>query len=118
MSLLDEYFDLRSKVFDYFGYVEDYKAIPLEDCRSFYWRLYGTGPGLVRFAESKEQLDDPEQNYYEDEIYTQRFLPKWVYRGTEFTIVCADPHTDGNHFLRVFDNTKECSSESEESSHG
>ena len=59
------------------------------------------------FAETPEQLDDADGNYYEDEIYTQRFLPKWVYRGEDYTMVCVDTHTDGNQFLRIFDNLKE-----------
>jgi hypothetical protein len=44
---------------------------------------------------------------YAAEIYTQRFLPKWVYRGAEYTMVCVDTRTDGNKFLMVFDNKKE-----------
>lgn len=108
MKLLDDYLAGREQVFAYFGYVEDWRAIPIDDARAYYWRLDGEGPGTVRFAETAEQLDDADGNYYEDEIYTQRHLPKWVYRGEAFTMVCCDPHTDGNVFLRIFDNEREC----------
>jgi hypothetical protein len=107
MKLLDDYLTLKEQVFEYFGYVEDYRAIPIEDSREFYWRLYGEGPGDVQFSENESKLDDPEMDYYENEIYTQRFLPRWVYRGKEFTMVCVDTHTDGNQFMRIFDNSKE-----------
>ena len=45
-------------------------------------------------------------NFYTEEIYKQRFLPKWVYLGKDFTMICCDTQVDGNKFLRVFDNAK------------
>ena len=107
MKQLDDYFALQKQIYDYFGYFEDWRVIPLEDNREHFWRLDGEGPGTVRFAETEALLDDEEMNYYEDDIYTQRHLQKWVYRGKDFTMVCVDTHTDGNQFLRVFDNAKE-----------
>jgi hypothetical protein len=107
MKLLDSYFELKKQIYEYFGYVEDYVIIPIEDSRKMFWRLYGNGPGVVRFAETENLLDDPKQNYYENEIYTQRFLKKWVYRGEKYTMVCVDTHTDGNKFLQIFSNEKE-----------
>lgn len=105
MKLLDDYFAAREQVFAYFGYVEDWRVIPIEDSREYFWRLDGEGPGSVRYAQTEQALDDDDG--YEDEIYTQRHLPKWVYRGPEYTMVCVDTHTDGNQFLRIFDNAKE-----------
>lgn len=107
MKLLDEYFKLQDQIYKYFGYVEDWVVIPIEDSRDVYWRLNGEGPGTVRFADTEELLDDPDMNYYENEIYTQRFLTKWIYRGEKFTMICVDTHTDGNRFLQIFDNSKE-----------
>ncbi len=107
MKLLDEYNEVRQAIFDYFGHVEDYRVIPLDDARDYYWHLEGEGPGQVHFADMKEELVEQTGNYYVDEIYTQRFLDKWVYRGEQFTMICCDPQTDGNKFLRIFDNSKE-----------
>src|SRR4051812_710924 len=107
MKLLDNYFSLEQQIFDYFGYQEDWCVLPLNDSRDYYWRLDGDGPGAVMFALTEEELRNEEGDYYSDEIYTQRHLPKWVYRGAEFTMICVDTHTDGNRLLRVFDNTKE-----------
>lgn len=106
MKKLEQYFKLQQEIYDYFGYHEDWCIIPMDDCTRFYWRLTGTGPGTVQFAETIEQLES-EGDYCENEIWTQRFLPKWVYRGKDYTMVVVDPHTDGNHFLQIFDNEKE-----------
>ena len=109
MKLLDQYFKLQKEIYDYFGYNEDWVVIPLDDNRGYYWYLTGEGHGdEVKYAADKINLfDGTEDDGYSSEIYTQRFLPKWVYRGEEFTMVCIDTHTDGNKFLAVFDNSKE-----------
>lgn len=113
MQLLTDYFSSIKKVHDYFGYVEDWVTIPLDDATEYVWELSQNenGSGYVRFALHKCELpsDDNEEGgeYYENEIYTQRFLPKWVYRGEEYTMVCVDTRTDGNKYLRIFDNSKE-----------
>ena len=108
MNVIDDYFKLRKQVFDHFGYVEDWKAIPLDDARDYYWKLTGEGPGFVRFAETIEDLEDIDGgNYYQNSIYTQRFLPRWVYRADDYTMIAVDTHTDMNKFLSIFDNKKE-----------
>ena len=108
MELLKDYFRLQQEIYDYFGYVEDWKVIPLDDCTDYYWKLieHGDGRGEVMFAEGIEALDS-DGDYYVNSIYTQRFLPKWVYRGKDYTMICLDTHVDGNKLLRVFDNKKE-----------
>lgn len=107
MELLDQYLELQEQIFAYFGYVENWRAIPIDDCRQYFWYLNGEGPGEVHYADSQEALEAHDGNYYVDEIYTQRHLPKWVYRGDEFTMVCCNPQVDGNKFLRIFDNSKQ-----------
>lgn len=107
MKLLDDYLELQRELFEYFGYVEDWRVIPVDDARAYYWRLYGEGPGEVRFAETPELLDDPDGNYYANEIYTQRFLPRWIYRGPEYTMVVVDTNVDDNKFLQIFSNDRE-----------
>ena len=108
MILLSEYNAKRQELFDYFGYVEDWVAIPVDDGTQYHWRLTGEGRGdEVQFADTLEELLSQEGNYYVNEIYTQRFLPKWVYRGADYTMVVVDTHTDGNKFLQIFANSKE-----------
>ena len=106
IKLLDDYQNLRNELFDYFGYVEDWKVIPIDDCRGYIWYLTGEGAGdSVYFAESFQDFEEGE--YYSNEIYAQRFLPKWVYRGKEYTMICVDTRTDDNKFLAIYENSKE-----------
>lgn len=108
MKLLDEYLKLQEGIFSYFGYVEDWRILPLDDCRQYYWYLTKDGRGgLVCFADTEAELERQDGQYYENEIYTQRHLPRWVYRGAEYTLVVVDTHTDGNQLLSVFTNSRE-----------
>ena len=110
MKLLKEYFELQAKIYEYFGYSEDWKVIPLDDATEFHWYVIEDehGGGEVHFSDDVEKLKDIDTGeYFANEIYTQRFLPKWVYRGEEYTMICVDTHTDGNKFLQGFDNKKE-----------
>ena len=109
MQLLTEYFEIQKKIYDYFGYKEDWIVIPIDDSRECYWRLLldARGGGEVRFADTEEELENEDDNYCENEIYKCHFLPKWVYRGDEYTMVVVDTRTDGNKFLQIFDNSKE-----------
>lgn len=106
MELLDRYFDLQKCIYDYFGYVEDWVVIPLDDCRDKFWYLDGEADGgRVVYWEKPEDIET--EKYYANDIYTQRHLPKWVYRGEEYTMVVVNTHTDGNHFLQIFTNAME-----------
>lgn len=123
---LSEYFNLQKEIYDYFGYVEDWVVIPLEDGTENYWNIcddeYYHSPqkySLTEFKEFKDYLcnmsleEDPLEikalyhNMYGGLIYKQRFLKKWIYRGKDYTMIVANTQSDGNIFLYVFDNTKE-----------
>lgn len=106
MKLLDDYLKLQQEIYDYFGYVEDWVAIPIDDRREFYWSL---DEDSVFYAKSKKfakNRDGDDNDGYEDEIYRQRFLPKWVYEGKDYTMICVDTHVDGNKFLAIYDNKR------------
>lgn len=120
-QLTDRFFELETKLHEYFGYVEDWVKIPLEDSREYYWYLDDADE--VHFAKSKDNLqliidNDFNHNikgvdssdYYVNPVYTQRFLPKRVYETPEFTMIPVDTQTDGNKFLSVFDNAKKLES--------
>lgn len=109
---IDTYFAVMNAVHESFGYKEDWKVIPLEDGREYYWHLDSKADddcdARVIFAETPEQFQDAAAgNYYTNEIYSQRFLPKYIYRTDEYTLISVDTHTDGNKFLQIFDNSKE-----------
>lgn len=122
MQLLDDFNSIREQILNYFGYVEDWVVLPLYDARECYWRVNKTSwiwgycardseseeTGVVQYAKTEEALANEDgDSCYENQIYTQRFLPKWVYRGPEYTLIVVDTRTDGNRFLQVFSNDKE-----------
>jgi hypothetical protein len=110
MKLFDDYFRLRTLVldyfgFNYFGYPEGWRRIPLEDSQLFYWRI-DDGTGTVTFHESEEGLNDPKGDHLCEKIYTQNFNPK-CYRGKDFTLICTDEGGDCGKMLRIFSNERE-----------
>ena len=114
MDLFKQYKELEKQIHDYFGYVEDWVVIPMEDQTEYYWQLDQDEPGNdrscgeVRYADTVEDLQDFEAGiYYSGMIYTQRFLPKFVYRADDYTMISVDTQCDGNKFLMIFDNKKE-----------
>lgn len=126
MKLLSDYFYVQNRLFAHFGYVEDWCSFPVADKTNCWWCLtdvesnldpIGDGStritgGKVNYLEAKT-LDEVNAiidagQYYQASIYTQRFLPKWVYPSNDgkHTMILIDTHTDGNKFLAVFDNSK------------
>lgn len=59
----------------------------------------------------KTEIQIGRPRYYPDryvnEIYTQRHLTKWVYRGEDYTMILVDTHVDRNQFLQIFANKYE-----------
>lgn len=111
MNVVDSYFNKLQEVYSYFGFKEDWVVLPLDDRRDYYWKVYGDSH--VVYGHTDEDVRDETGNHYEDEVYTQRFYDKWVYRAEEFTMIMVDTHTDGNRFLAIFDNAKEIPVEEE-----
>lgn len=107
MQLLKDYFNIQNLIYEYFDYNEACTVFPIEDSTRYYWALYGEGPGSVMFADTEAELHAATGNFYIDEIYTYRHYSKWVYRGEMYTMVLVDTQTDGNKFLRIFDNANE-----------
>jgi len=108
MDDLIEYTKAKQRIFDHVGYIEDWRVLPIEDTTESFWHLEGEGHGgKLCYADSEEELESEDGQYYEDEIYTQRHLPKWVYRGEKYTMVVVDTNCDGNQLLRILDNEKE-----------
>lgn len=107
MDLLKQYFEIQEKIYNYFEYEENWKVIPLNDDTSMYWRVENDSE--INYADKPSDLleDFDEGNYYPMEIYTQRFLNKYIYRGEDYTMIVVDTHTDGNKFLSILDNKKE-----------
>jgi hypothetical protein len=116
MELLDQYLSLQQQIFDYFGYVEDWAKIPIDDRREYQWSLNQNrnGSDTVIWGADLSASTYDSDDYYLDPIYTQRHLPKWVYRGSEYTMICVDTGTDLNRVLAIFSSAKERSRETVE----
>lgn len=106
MKILQEYFELQKKIHEYFGYVEDWVTIPLDDATEYYWHFDGEEVVFSKEPLTEALIEDGER-VYSNSLYRQRFLPKWEYRTEKYTMLSVDTHTDGNKYLRVFDNAKE-----------
>lgn len=100
MKELDDYFTLQKEIYDYFGYVEDWCVFPLDDRRDYTWKFDDDiNPSSVLFFDAKGEE-------FGDEIMHNRFLPRSVWDGEEFTMILVDTHTDGNKFLAIYANDK------------
>jgi hypothetical protein len=112
MDLLKRYFDLQQQIFDHFHYTEDWVVIPLDDATNKYWFYVqnDSGRGIVCWSDDPWTIESAEagDEVYSGHIYTQRFLPKYVYRTEEYTMISVDTQVDGNKFLMVFSNDREC----------
>jgi len=108
---LKQYFEIQDEIYKYFGYVEDWVVIPLHYCLNDYWFIDGDDQNGTVFwsphSFTTESLEKGE-TLYSGTIYTQRFLPKWVYRTDDYTMISVDTQCDGNKFLMIFDNKLEC----------
>lgn len=111
-SKISLYFDFAKDIHEYFGYKEDWVTIPLESQLDSYWMLSEADDVLVYSDKpiTKETIEEGKE-IYGALIYRQRFLPKWVYPTEDMTLICADTRTDGNKYLMIFDNAKECKDE-------
>jgi hypothetical protein len=112
-DVIDEFFVLRQMIFDHVGYVEDWRVFPLDDSREMFWTVDEKEHEYVKYSPDRKALvywleehDDEYGQYgrrlYSNVIYTQRHLPKWVYRGKDIVLVVADTQTDGNRNLQLF----------------
>ena len=112
-SKIKDYFALADEIHKYFGYKEDWVCIPMDNHLEDHWMVIGEGvDGRYVYSPEPFTKESVEAgSIYSGLIYTQRFLKKWVYRGKEMTMVSANTQTDGNKFLMIFDNDKECKDE-------
>lgn len=111
-SKLNTFNALEKEIHNYFGYVEDWVKIPMESHIGEYWMLTGDkkarGCAVYSPVPLTKKTIEAGSEIYGGPIYTQRFLPKWVYRGEDYTMVSVNTQTDGNRFLMIFENSKEC----------
>lgn len=109
MKLLDDYFDLKRQIYEFFGYEDGWRSLPLDAELESFWGLncrYG-----VRWADSEEELQ--RQDYYGGEIYAPSGSTG-IWPKDEYTLMAVDTNCDGNIFLIVFSNSKKRDIEDED----
>jgi hypothetical protein len=105
MEIIKRYNDALQTLYDSVGFVEDWTVYAVADRTEMFWKV--VDGDKVRFAETVEKMNELICDYYEDEIYKQRFYKKHIYRGDDLTMIIVDTHTDGNKFFAFYDNEKE-----------
>lgn len=102
-NIIEDYEKALEALYKHVGdFEEDWVVCPIDVNTDCYWDLNSS---IVRFAETEEKFYS-NGDYYQDDIYRQRFYTKWVYEGEKYTMVFCDPHTDGMKWFRIFDNSK------------
>jgi len=103
MDKLNNYKEALQELYDHVGFVEDWVVYPIDDATEYVWAI---DRDIIKYADSIEEFNNEEGNYYEDEIDTPFCYKKHVYEGEDFTMIFCDPNVDGMKWFRIFDNTK------------
>lgn len=106
LELINNYQKALDAVYEHVGFKEEWVVCPLDPQLECYWHVDDKGEGFVRYAETIDNFFSEDDEYYQDEIYTQRFYSKWVFEGKDFTMVFCNPGVDGMKWFRLFDNKK------------
>jgi hypothetical protein len=107
MNIIDNYNKALQKIYDHVGFKESWVIYPIDDCTDMFWSIIGSS---VKYVETIDKLNSEKGEYYQDDIYPQRFYDKWIYKGESYTMVFCDSHVDGvdgMKYFRIFDNSKE-----------
>ena len=103
MKLIENYNDSLHDLYDHVGFVEDWVVYAVDDRTEMLWKVMD---GTVKFAETMDKFTSG-GDYYQDDICTHRFYSKWIYRGSELTMIFVDTHVDGNKFFAFYSNDNE-----------
>ena len=106
MDLIKNYESALQAIYDHVGFKEDWVVAPIDNCTDKFWDTDGES---VTYADSQQEFETEEGNCYCDDVYKQRFYDKWIYHGTDLTMIFCDSHVDGMKWFRLFDNAKRLS---------
>lgn len=116
-DLVDNLNAAEAALFEHCGYEHGWRVFPVDDNRESYWRVNKGDRGCFRWAVERKAMelwtDDsyfPEEYgniCYSGDVYTQRHLSKWIFRGETYTLALVDTHCDGNILLMVFRTDRE-----------
>jgi len=101
--IMKNYSEAKNELFKHVGFKEDWVVYPISDFTNYYWKTKGN---KILYALKKKDVVNETGEHYEDEIYMQRFYDKWIYKGSELTMIFCDPKTDNTKWFKVFTNKK------------
>lgn len=117
MKLLDDLKAAEKALFDHVGYSHDWRVFPVVDHTDQFWAVDPGEDSWCKSSPNREHLerwlalddfqDGMGDDLYESSIYTYRHLKRWVFRGSELTMVLEDTHSDLNVWLAVYRNDME-----------
>lgn len=105
MNIIEKYNKALEDIYNHVGFQEDWVVYPIDDRTHYYWKIKCSIS--VGYGKDKKTVINETGEYYEDEIYTQRFYTKHVYRGETYTLIFCDPHVDGMKYFAIYSNDKE-----------
>lgn len=131
MKIIKNYEKALQAIYDHVGFVEikshtgiknfddctEYTLAKVIDSTGFIWEVEDHGEstrafhvvGHVYYAKTKEEFSS--FDYRIEEVRTERFYKKWIYRGKEFTLIVIEdflsPYIYVVRYFRLFDNSKE-----------
>lgn len=106
MHQLDAYRIARNHVLAYFGYCDDWRVLPLDDCRQYVWQLKEREEQVL-YATSLKELTTGEGLCFSAYLGAWPSTEKTVYRGPEYTAIVCDIACNGHASLVIFANTRE-----------
>lgn len=103
MDIIKNYVEAEQAILDHVGIKKDWVVYPFSFSLGVPWSTNGE---QVKYADSLEQFNS-DGDYYLDDIYTQRFYKKHVWRGEKYTLIFCHPHVDGMIWWGIFENSFE-----------
>jgi hypothetical protein len=100
--MIEKYNKALMELYNHVGFKPDWVVYPIDDCTGMWWSMTKT---TVKYAETQKKYNSS-GDYYQDDIYTQRFYRKHVYEGKDYTMIFCNTHVDGMIWFKVFDNKK------------
>jgi hypothetical protein len=103
---IDRYFELRKQILEAFGYQEEWRHYPIDDCRGDYWMLTKSGSIVVHSPEpfTEKSISSGSAIYVGHRHHKEHI---WRKPSLGLTLTHVDTQYGGNIFLSIFSNDKE-----------
>lgn len=107
-NLLNRYQEIEQQIYNYFGYEEEWRKMPLDDCTEYFWCFDGNGN--VHYCEAKNKTLAKEIIKKGEHSYSDKIRKNIIHIKCDLTLICLNTNCDFNVFLSIFDNSKEIKS--------